>query len=159
MKSKDLRKVVERLKGVAHLADRKNSVQMNVATIDVHEQHPCETISCFGGWYAIARFWEWEGVKGTYIGESLGQNECETRIDFHNGADQMAKDLGFEDNEELEKWAEENPDLWGNEYGVRMFHDGQAFGMDPYVEPQFRDIVAHLETVADALESKEKGGA
>ena len=155
MKSKDLRKVVELLESIAHLADREGSVDMGRGTVDVATTHPCKTVQCFGGWYAVARFWEWKGDKGSFTGPHLAGNG--EGVDFMDGAFQMGKDLGLESDAALRLWAGQHPEFWGNTHGELMFFDGIAFGLRAYKDPSFRQIITHIETVADALEIWEIG--
>lgn len=72
--------------------------------------HPCGTPMCHGGYYAI--------VKGM---------SSENQQDFTDGANAMATDLGFNHNTDLEDWASQNPQLWGNDSGGDMFCGSHAF--------------------------------
>jgi len=42
--------------------------------------------------------------------------------------DNLAIFLGFNNKEELRCWADYNPELWGNDHGLRMFSREKAYG-------------------------------
>ena len=67
-----------------------------------------------------------EYLQRSYLSE---KNEEGTMIplNFKNGADRIARDLGFTSRRELEKWATSNPERWGNKYGGSLFYDENAF--------------------------------
>lgn len=54
------------------------------------------------------------------------------------------------DEEALEEWAAENPNLWGNEDGAGMFWDGTAFGQASRCFPS-RIIAEHWNGVLRRL--------
>lgn len=87
------------------MAKNNARVRMINGIVD-KQQNICGTPVCHGGWYAIAK------GSDTYLG----------------GALEMAEDLGFYQISELEIWAEQNDQLWGNIFGSHMFVSGCAFG-------------------------------
>ena len=104
------------------------------------EGHPCGTVHCFGGWYAIALF---DGIREFYY--------------YDDGADEMAKHLGLKEQDRdgefsIEEWASNNPDIWGNEYGGNVFVHARAFLTDekrPLGAQSLKHIIDHLEEVRD----------
>lgn len=77
-----------------------------IAEVNMNEPHVCGTVACHGGWWAID-----QGTEG----------------DYEDGAESIARFLGFLSYFDLEDWAHEHPDLWGNENGWSMFCDESAF--------------------------------
>jgi hypothetical protein len=119
--------VIDNLKKVLPIATLPG--HLNMMETEVNDYGTiCGTVHCLGGWYAIAAL-----------------NPGKERLSFTDGADKMAEDIGFDDKEELEKWAHENGDIWGNEYGYYMFSGGSAFDYPKTLA----DIVLFLEKVRD----------
>lgn len=80
-------------------------------------------------------------------------------LDFMQGIDQMDDDLGYD----VRIWAEDNPDIWGNRSGDKMFSqfgEKQAFQSStrPDGARTLQDIVDHWEEVRDRLIVIENGG-
>ena len=92
----------------------------------------CGTVACHAGWYL------------------LGRSGHVSDAGWADGADMIAKDLGFQDREELENWAGRNPGLWGNSNGFRMFYNPRAFMIDGYLE--LHRIANHWDEVASRIE-------
>jgi hypothetical protein len=100
----------------------------------------CKTPMCHGSWYAAISFphqlW---------------------RISFSDGADLMAKHLGFNRGKnELTNWANANPEIWGNENGEFMFSEINAFNPLPNKKSNLRRIIRHWEQVKENLYGKRK---
>ena len=134
MKAEDARAVAETFDRI--LADPSydgHHVIMSQANVTVE----CGTTACHAGWYELAR-----APAGTEI----------KSLFWTDGADQMARDLGFEYREDLTEWARDNPDVWGNEYGYGMFQLNLAFGDGPIT---LADIAEHWHGVANRLEARE----
>jgi len=113
--------------GLGHL-------DMNESNVNSVE-HECGTVHCVAGWYAVATL-------------DLENN----KVDFRDGANQMASDLGFSDESfprtckrSLEKFADCNPDIWGNAYGDSMFCSNEAYNGAESIT----DIINFLEGVRD----------
>ena len=99
----------------------------------------CDTPACHGGWGAILY-----GVIG---------NDMDT-LDFYlQGADLIAKELGFHSRNHLISWADNYPEYWGNDEGQYMFNGPEAFDQDCINFP-FPVIYEHYDSVADRLEDK-----
>lgn len=92
---------------------KANKMAKGYANIHMMEGIPnkaanlCGTPLCHGGWYCIGK-----GLEDNWKG----------------GMRAIAEDLGFDDEQVLKTWANQNPQIWGNEYGGSMFCDGVAFG-------------------------------
>lgn len=123
------------------MADRFEELADAQKVLDFSEPRvaQCGTVACHGGWAAV--------ILVEDVGNSCGH--------FLQGAQTLAEFLrpgwGWYD---LEEWADDNPELWGNEYGVDMFNsDGyRAFGFDEPGECDLYDIAAHYRGVADRIE-------
>lgn len=67
--------------------------------------HACGTVACHGGWGLVA----------------LAPEKITDKSSFVEGAVAIARSLGFKDDDELTKWAGDNPHLWGSHKGGEMF--------------------------------------
>ena len=82
---------------------------------------------------------------------------------YHTGAEQIARDLGFSDTpfrtpeENLIRWAEQNPRMWGNQYGCDMFQHPHAFSPPGkrIKKVSIDQIIRHWHGVAERLEQNE----
>lgn len=148
----------------------------------------CGTLACFGGWNLLANqdrfvadqtdyfkadvtvFWyQFDPDEGrqtlayTFEGQT---NDSEIPVDYEDGAEILARDLGFDERSDLELWAHYHPELWGNACGRRMFghHTNggvgeQAFGFEPTHhngDDEFLTvarIIEHWRGVADRIEA------
>jgi hypothetical protein len=94
------------------------------------EDNLCGTPACHAGWYGV--FQDGESNHYSHYKET------------------MATELGFAYSDELEDWAMENPELWGNKDGRYLFCCRSAFGV--YGEPITLSIIAnHWWKVAKRL--------
>ena len=138
---------------------------INMRECDIYkEPDACGTIACLGGFYALEHALE---NKDNYDFIPCSANEksvsylhkkpirCSSDpIEWEDGAERMAHDLGFGCREELQIWASTHPDLWGNECGDHMFMSGSAFGeKDSLIK--LLDIVLWWRRVADRIEKVE----
>lgn len=144
--SASVRAMIKKFQKVLPMTRKENaSLDMNNpwvnSRIETHD-YECGTTHCHGGWYAIASC------------------DLSKRIDFRTGGDQMAMDLGFSDINALQRWAMNNRDVWGNDYGHNIFSHKRAF-TNPTCRPDgaenVDEILAHWGEVADRLEKLEKG--
>ena len=111
----------------------------------------CETILCHGGWLAAMLESKRETAPTSYL--------CAYTPFFYIGAARAAKFLGFAGvyAAELETWAREHPELWGNEFGGSMFCDARAFGVHRPSILKLSDIANHYAAVGKrCLEASEK---
>lgn len=126
----------------------------------------CGTVACHAGWYMVAKgeeagtLGEWrEGeVSGVYL------KDRDPERGWHVGAEEMARDLGFECLPELPGWAHAHPHLWGNAWGEKMFNNACAFTGegDPEVPGgtlSLRDVAEHWRAVARRVAGNEAATA
>ena len=83
------------------------------ATAEIYDGKCCGSPACVGGWLAVLY------RTPTHYGTS-------NRF-FEDGANEFAKELGFENNRRLSDWAEANPSIWGNDFGWDMFYKERAY--------------------------------
>jgi len=137
--SANVYKVIKTLESVLPLIKRENHLNMFCGS--VNGDYSCGTIHCHGGWYAIA--------------SKLHENKI---VDYENGADQMAKDLGFVGYVDLLCWARENKKIWGNKFPQLMFSDEMAFyhkTKRPLGAENLQHIIDHWREVAEKLKRLE----
>ncbi len=135
---------------VQHIIDNFNTI-IHLAkddySLDMMEGHACGTTHCHGGWYWVAK----NGDHG------IEDDESTDGMAFEDGADMLARDLGFKDYVHLEDWAKYNPEIWGNYDGSAMFVDEKAFtSKDPNSRRHktiynLQDIIDHWCEVRDRL--------
>lgn len=103
--------------------------------IEVNTNYVCGTVHCHAGWYAIA--------------------VCDTskNLDFFDGIQELAKDLGFENGLKLKLWGASNPKIWGNKNARDMFSNKVAFVSNtrPEGAKTLQNIVDHWEEVYNRL--------
>lgn len=97
----------------------------------------CGTSACHAGWYHII-------VKG-WIKDG----------DFDDGAKKIALELGFDIKEELLAWAENNPELWGDDEGDNMFADDNSKRHSFGENPTLQSIGEHWLKVAESVKELE----
>lgn len=154
--AKKIRKAMKRLKKVEPASAHVN---MDAATIFMGSSlngdfvEECGTVACHAGFYALAKKRNKSGYnwsEGYFIGR-LGY-----RVEYTEGADLLAEDLGMRHAEHLRTWAHKNPKVWGNEYGLNMFHSQLAFG-ERVMLFKLRTVIDHWLAVADRLQKVEEG--
>lgn len=130
-----------------HQAEKMSSRNLNFDESFVDEKSRCNTVACHGGW-------------GSVIFDLWKENSslaCVEYQDYISGANAIADFIGFKrfggmrfNSTYFEDWAEENPELWGNEWGEKMFGlDGYiSFGFDRKGECTLEDIGNHYIQVA-----------
>lgn len=137
-KSENILKVINNFKKVLPLAKRDEQLNMSVSQVS---SVGCGTIHCHGGWYAVAA--------------------CDTSefIVFDNGACKMTEDLGFDDPDmySLTTWANQNPEIWGNNKGAGIFCRANAFeGVNrPAGAKNLQDIIDHWTEVYERVKAIE----
>jgi hypothetical protein len=116
--------VIDTLTEAYKLAKRNAPVDMMIS--DVFSPI-CGTPMCHVGWYASVNY-----ISG---------------IDFTEGSNMIASDLGFRNKIELKEWAHDNPEIWGNDRGEGMFCDGEAFGQEDDTGFTLKTIIDHWKAV------------
>lgn len=111
------------------------AVSNKSAKVDMAEFtfHPCDTIACHAGWFAVSQNKNWSCVFG-----------------YQDSANEMANFLGFSHRDQLALWADINEEFWGNRFGSDMFCSRRAFGKSENVT--LMDISRHWRKVAERLE-------
>jgi hypothetical protein len=136
--------VIDNLYKILPLTFESGKGHLNMGEGLVNDRdHPCCTVHCVGGWYAIATL--------------DVDNES---VDFRDGANRMALDLGFDGSNKiyypekylLEAWAIRNPLIWGNKYGTYMFYDRRAYDLAGSIA----EVINFLEAVKQRSPIKNK---
>ena len=120
----------------------------------------CRTVACVGGHYAAIKIDEAGKepmVNLVPLQDNLLTDDEGLFVGYEHGAEQMARDLGFESSDELAEWMHDNPPIWGNHGGHLMFTEPHAWS-----EPNrpkalqaltLKDVAAKLRAVADRIEA------
>ena len=126
------------------------------------ESHDCGTLACHGGLYAAehalrntdTHFFKTVQNSSTPLAYLHKKVEEDIHaIEWEDGAMLMATDLGFENREDLEGWAYEYTDLWGNNFGHEMFKGPEAFDEKEYMI-KVELIVTWWRAVANRIEAR-----
>jgi hypothetical protein len=134
--------VIDKLKLVRNKANEEGAFNMNNWCVySKRYKYECGTVHCAGGWYAVAN------LNRKFIKNKFNQG----RVDFTDGANLMAYDLGFRNGDYLRNWAKGNPKIWDNENGYAMFNDELA-----YNNSGFEGVIAQWELVKQNLIELEK---
>lgn len=139
VKSENVLKVIRNLESVLPRASRDSQLDMDEYIVYGGPDHPCGTVHCHGGWYAIA---------------TCEIKESKQFVSYTAGAHQMAKDLevGIYTND-VEDWAKNNPEIWGNNNGKFILSCKTAFISPerPKGANNLKDIVDHWKDVYNRL--------
>lgn len=131
--------VIDNTKKAMEMATDPDHLDMEQVRVNVFD-HKCGTIHCWGGWYAVVTL------------DNSGH------LSYMNGARQIAIDLGFNVDPDdgdpasiVEDWADDSPDIWGNDNGSAILSGRNAFKSDarPGGALTLQHIVDHLEEVRD----------
>lgn len=109
----------------------------------MREVYTCGSPMCHGGWYMTA-VWD------------INEDGDFRNNNYSDGAEKMNKDLG---GIEIEYWADQNPKIWGNSMGYRMFSDRSAFEHEtkrPNGAKSLQHIVDHWNEVLERIVELEK---
>ena len=106
----------------------------DVDMMQIGYDHSCKTPMCFAGNFMVS--------SGLYK---------ESRIyGYDEGANLIAKNLGFINREELLFWAKDHPEKWGNTMGYGLFSSPKAFLPERSKEKlTTAKLIAWLEGVRD----------
>lgn len=116
----------------------------HVVEMTYGEFNLCGTVACHAGWF---------GVASTNLNDF-----CPSRF-WVSGAWRLAFHLGFESLMALRRWADENPDIWGNSFGTYMFHQMRAFNRSTDARSDLERIAHHWIGVAERLAKLEEENA
>jgi hypothetical protein len=138
---KQMQTVIDNLKKIEDLANNPKSLNMMEYRVQ-SITHDCGTVHCVAGWYVVAI-----RDNDDYIKSRIKSKKCH----FHHGAYRIAETLGFETLDELEEWAEDNPEIWGNQDGSYMFSEESAYNGMAERTDKMSCVIEHLEGVRDRL--------
>ena len=134
---KQVNYVIDKLESVREQASEEGALDMNETNVySEKHKYECGTVHCVAGWYAVAN------LNRQVIKDKFNQG-C---VGFDDGANLIAQDLGFGWSYPLKNWAEENPEIWGNEDGFEMFESELA-----YDNAGFDGVIAQWCIVRDNL--------
>ena len=126
--------------------------ELNMEAGDCYCRPECGTVACFGGFYALAKLketgeerWMCTAITSTPF---LVTPMRARGSPYSFGYDEFVKDIGID---ELAEWARANPDLWGNEHGLKMFLGEEAYGGEPTTITLY-DVIDHWRGVANRIE-------
>ena len=128
----------------------KVDMELGVA-YSLSKDSECGTPACHGGWLAFA------ASKGCF--PSFRWEEDFALI-YTRGSQVLHWLCGWRhwgtefDQNPLPKWAKENPRLWGNEWGEKMFGLSNAPFNDDKIHLTIKDIIAHYRGVVERLRAR-----
>jgi hypothetical protein len=133
MKHPNLQKVIE-LATTFDLLHKAYGLPVDIHQCDVKstDEELCRTPACHAGWFGVAL----DGGK---------------RVNYNEYAYEMAKFLGFKHRGALEDWADNFPEIWGNDFGSDMFSDNIAFGKYRDEKLTLKDVSNHWFGVAKRM--------
>jgi hypothetical protein len=134
-------RVIKKLESVKNKANKEGAFDMQEARVcgrplDTEELHECGTVHCASGWYAVANFRR-AAIRAELMKGLVG---------YEDGANLMARDLGFENRHDLIHWAEHAPEIWNNLNGHNML-----IKEDAYDNPGFDGVIAQWKIVKQNL--------
>lgn len=141
IKSEDVLKVIKNFEKVLPKAKKEKNLDMNIGSVDV-----CKTAHCHGGWYTVAKINPLRRII--------------TKMNYIEGANIMAKDLGLKSRVELQNWANDNPNIWGNNYGLLMFQSNGRVAFKSSNRPSgaysLKEIIDHWKEVYERIKATEE---
>ena len=111
----------------------------------------CTTIACMAGFYYLGKLTKPEFAKDENSNYSFLVTDDDKDVDFVEGAEMFADDLGFEKAVDLCHWAKQNPTIWGNNAGHGLFNHENAYGKATGTKLTINEIVLHLGSVSERL--------
>ncbi len=143
---RQVEKLVEKFMSVNPLASKLQRFRYSGNSVNMGEQYVCDlndvkegcgTPMCHAGWYG-------------YV-SNVNNPEGKRIRHYDKGALLMAQDLGFKTTAQLLKWADGNPDIWGNDRGARMFIGSEAFNDGHTNITKLSTIISHWRKVGRRL--------
>ncbi|CAC9640019.1 hypothetical protein [uncultured Gammaproteobacteria bacterium] len=126
-------------------------------TMISHDKPKCNTPGSHAGLICIVAQ-ELPELQDIYMPLYLLESELRGKRDnqymFHVWNTALAIFLGFKWEQELEIWAQDNPELWGNKHGRDMFCGWRAFTDDGDKQLTHRDIINHWKQVLKNIEKE-----
>ena len=152
----------ERIRTAMDLLERRTPEKhiINMQTTDCVRGPECGTVACFAGHYAMAKAMEsdedleWQNIITHDERKTLYHERLIPRYFsyFEDGMTHLKRDLDIQNCHALCVWAGENPDIWGNGYGIDMFASGIAYGVLACDDISMDVIIRHWRGVADRYE-------
>lgn len=165
----------QKFRNVARDIERYN--QENIAWLDIDESavvdaetsaatnpeetYDCGTVACIAGHYAFMKL-----MDRNLAMDGSGRYKTDLNalsgywLHWEDGADMLAKDLGFDNYKHLERHMSRSPEIWGNDRGEEMFMSMFAWAEkdDPHYVPEetLASVVCKLREVADTIEAAQK---
>ena len=133
---------IEELKSV----EKFGKLDMGEPFVKYIKAHECGTPACHGGWALLLLGFD----------ENLGNKNKS----FYAGMDALTEFIMSELNNlnlSLKVWAMNNPELWGNGKGHKLFYSEEAFGIK-YLKKKLtlKDIRKHWQGVLERLLESEE---
>ena len=114
-------------------------------------RHSCQTVACLAGFYALAKHsgevsFDHHPPKLESTGRSLFFSFC---------GNLFATDLGMPEQNTLENWAKDHPELWGRENGKLLLSSMEAYTDDPQEQQDesLNIVLNHWLAVAERIEN------
>jgi hypothetical protein len=122
-------------------------------TMESGEKPTCDTPGCHAGLISIVAqdLPELQDIHKKY---RIGARVNPDYYNFNSWGNALAIFLGVVCRGNLERWAENNPKLWGNKFGRDMFNSWQAFTNDKNKWLTHRDIINHWKQVLVNIENE-----
>ena len=150
--SHDFNKVASKLKQVVTgIEEDGHDVILNMGLGDTQQYvYECHTVACLAGFYAMT------DSNSSFICHGDGINVLQNANwtsdhSYKAGGTLFAKDLGFNEQWELEQWAGLHPLLWGNTKGRKLMMYASAWGDG---EVTINTIINHLMAVSERCKTE-----
>ena len=116
---------------------------------------PCKTIACVAGCYLLGKIQK-PIFKAYTCGSNILTNDKGKSLTYQDGANTLAKDLDFNNKSHLQAWADDNPAIWGNKYGIHMFTSGMAYINVQAEKTTIKDVIDHFRSVSVRMRNPNK---
>ena len=151
MMGDEMENVVTTLENCA-LRYPNHTIDMRAGKIlqEILNDKSCKTICCMAGHYLLGKItkplFSYYGDNTNILTDTNG-----TELNYLHGADMLANDMGFDNKNHMAAWADENPNIWGNEWGGYLFAANVAYNIDREEFMTLGKIVNHLKGVSQRL--------
>ena len=145
----------------------KGEVVLDMSMIRI-EIDKCGTIACVGGHFAHQTLLDENSDEVKFKSNVLHhKNDC---VDFFSGTKKIANECGFQKASDMAMWAENNPEIWGNEFGCNMFIKKNAYAKNSvplevakvsrYFNARYsiglKNVAEHFKQVGERLKKQEE---
>ena len=139
MKHPKISQVIEVRDRLQRYVDQNPEAKLDMRVAQVNIMHVCGTVHCHAGNYAV---------------QCLSEGILDGLIDYSYGSVMMTYHLGFDEPSELEIWAHNNENIWGNINGYNMFISPEAFTPKGKSKAENnQDIVDHWSEVIERMKA------